>query len=115
MRRTSWFLLAIFMLLLLAGYARERSQNAPLALPAKPAHPQSTRLASLHLSGSPQHSKYVGTHSASGSALDRADSIAQRPYEHALCVVALVPFSLHPRPPPAMDCSAADRWAHSAR
>jgi len=114
MRRTSWFLLAIFMLLLLAGCARERSQNAPLTLPARPAHPQSTRLGSLHLLGSPHHTKRVGTHSASGSALDRADSIAQRPYEHAPCIVALVPFSLHPRPPPAMDCSVAESWGHSA-
>jgi hypothetical protein len=114
MRRTSWFLLAIFMFLLLAGYAREQSQNAPLALPARPAHSPSARLGSLHLSGSPHHTKSVGTHGASRGALDRADALAQRPYEHAPCIVARVPLSLRPRPPPAMDCSAAESWAHSA-
>lgn len=100
MRRTSWFLLAVFMFLLLAGSASERSQNAPLALPAGPAHPQSARLGSLHFLGAPHHTKRVGTQSASPSALNRADAIAQRPYEHAPCIVARVPLSLRPRPPP---------------
>jgi hypothetical protein len=106
MRLMRWFLAPTFAFLVLAGYAGATSHDAAFAMPVRDAHLQPAHHTPLRLSRAHHATRHASARGASSGAHHGARFSVRHAYELAPPMVVLVPLSMRPRPPPAMDCFA---------